>query len=49
MELEERRRQGARYLALTVYTVWWLEGYRAFRDHLEARYPRVRETGEYVI
>jgi hypothetical protein len=45
MELEERRCEEARYLALTAYTVWWMERYHAFRDHLEARYPRVRETG----
>ncbi len=26
-----------------------MESYHAFRDHLEARYPCVREMGGYVI
>ena len=49
VELEARRRNGATYLVLTAYTAWWLDHYHAFRDHLEARYPRVQETPADII
>jgi hypothetical protein len=48
-ELEQRRREGASYLAFTRNTFWWLERYPAFREHLEARYRRVHETEAYLI
>jgi 4-amino-4-deoxy-L-arabinose transferase-like glycosyltransferase len=49
VELEARRRNGATYLVLTAYTVWWLDHYPAFRDYLESHYPRVQETRDYLI
>jgi 4-amino-4-deoxy-L-arabinose transferase-like glycosyltransferase len=49
VELEARRRNGATYLVLTAYTVWWLDHYPAFRDYLELHYPRVQETRDYLI
>jgi 4-amino-4-deoxy-L-arabinose transferase-like glycosyltransferase len=48
-ELEQRRTEGASYLVFTANTFWWLERYPAFREHLEARYRRVRETEAYRI
>jgi 4-amino-4-deoxy-L-arabinose transferase-like glycosyltransferase len=48
-ELEERRREGASYLAFMRNTFWWLEHYPAFRAHLEAHYRRIRETEAYWI
>jgi GT2 family glycosyltransferase len=43
--LEALRRQGAGYLLLPATALWWLEHYRDFRAHLEARY-RVAVTQE---
>jgi hypothetical protein len=48
-ELERRRIEGASYLVFTANTFWWLERFPAFREHLEARYRRVRETEAYLI
>jgi 4-amino-4-deoxy-L-arabinose transferase-like glycosyltransferase len=48
-ELERKRTEGASYLVLTANIFWWLERYPAFREHLEARYRRVRETEAYLI
>jgi 4-amino-4-deoxy-L-arabinose transferase-like glycosyltransferase len=48
-ELERLRTEGAGYLIFTRNTFWWLERYPAFREHLEARYRRVRETEAYLI
>ena len=48
-ELEQRRTEGASYLAFTANTFWWLEHYPAFRAYLEAHYRRVRETAAYLI
>jgi 4-amino-4-deoxy-L-arabinose transferase-like glycosyltransferase len=48
-ELEQRRTEGASYLVFTRNTFWWLERYPAFREYLEARYRRVRETEAYWI
>ncbi|MGH8070858.1 MAG: ArnT family glycosyltransferase [Candidatus Entotheonellia bacterium] len=48
-ELEQLRREGASFLVFTPHTFWWLKGYPAFREHLEARYRRMRETEAYLI
>jgi hypothetical protein len=48
-ELERLRSAGGQYLAFTRYTFWWLDYYKEFRAHLDARYKRIRETPDYVI
>jgi hypothetical protein len=49
MQLEEWRKDGATYLAFTQYAFWWFDYYEGFREYLDARYRRVRETKEYLI
>ncbi|MGI8825511.1 MAG: sulfotransferase family protein [Chloroflexota bacterium] len=39
--LEWLRARGAEYLVFPEGSLWWLEHYTGFRDHLAARYPRV--------
>jgi hypothetical protein len=49
-DLESLRAQGAAYLVLPqCSTMWWLDFYTAFRDHLDAHYTRAQQTPEYVI
>jgi 4-amino-4-deoxy-L-arabinose transferase-like glycosyltransferase len=48
-ELEQLRAAGASYLIFTSNTFWWLTRYRAFQEHLEARYRRVSATDAYLI
>ncbi len=48
-ELERLKREGARYLVFTQYSCWWLSYYKQFAAYLQARYPRISETREYVI
>jgi hypothetical protein len=48
-ELERLRMEGASYLVFTSNTVWWLELYQAFREHVEAHYRRVSETKAYLV
>jgi 4-amino-4-deoxy-L-arabinose transferase-like glycosyltransferase len=47
--LEKLRKRGARYLVFPRYTFWWLDYYKDFRSYLDSRYPRVRQTMDYVI
>lgn len=49
MVLENLRGEGASYLAFTQNTFWWFSYYEGFREYLDGRYRRVRETNEYVI
>lgn len=49
--LEEVRALGAEYLLIPQTALWWLEHYREFRQHLEARYAfvvRQPDTGAVV-
>lgn len=39
--LESLRARGAGFLLLPRPSLWWLEHYRGFRQHLEERYPRI--------
>ena len=49
-EFEELREQGGSYLIFTKFTTYLLSGqYREFQEHLDSRYPRLRDTDEYVI
>ncbi len=48
-ELERLRKRGATYLVFTRNTKWWLDQYQGLKSHLDSRYARVSETGEYVI
>ena len=49
IELEKLRKRGASYLVFTRYTGWWLDYYKDFQKYLDSRYPRVRQTEDYVI
>jgi hypothetical protein len=48
-KLEALRNDGARYLVFTRYSWWWLGYYKQFAAHLQSRYPRIRQTPDYVI
>ena len=47
--LEILRDKGARYLVFTRPSFWWLEYYREFREHLEARYTLINRDSECAI
>lgn len=47
--LEALRHRGARYLAFTRYTVWWLDYYKDFAKHLDSHYLRTQDTKDYII
>ena len=48
--LEAIRARGAQYLLLPATAFWWLDDYKEFRDHLEARYPViVRDEGTCIV
>jgi glycosyltransferase involved in cell wall biosynthesis len=48
--LEAIRARGAQYLLLPTTAFWWLDRYREFREHLEARYPAVvRDENSCII
>src|SRR5690606_30425331 len=47
--LETLRKLGAAYLVLPSAAFWWLEHYRLFARHLEARYPAVWRDADCVI
>ncbi len=44
--LEALRRRGAHFLLIPATASWWLDHYRGFRRHLEARYPRMGSAGD---
>jgi GT2 family glycosyltransferase len=44
--LEALRAEGAEYLVIPAAALWWLEHYRAFRQHLDERYVRVTTAGD---
>src|SRR5919112_278122 len=49
-ELERLKHRGAAYLVLTRHQPWWWsERYDNFWSYLDSRYPRVRNTDDYVI
>jgi 4-amino-4-deoxy-L-arabinose transferase-like glycosyltransferase len=49
-QFEELREQGGSYLIFTKFTTYLLSAqYREFQEHLDSRYPRLRDTDEYVI
>src|SRR5262249_49812544 len=39
--LEALRRRGAGYLAIPLSSLWWLDRYPGFKDHLQLRYERI--------
>jgi hypothetical protein len=48
--LEHMRALGAQYLAFPASSLWWLDHYAEFREHLEANYePLLRRDGACVI
>jgi 4-amino-4-deoxy-L-arabinose transferase-like glycosyltransferase len=49
-ELERLKERGAVYLVLTRHQPWWWsERYDNFWSYLDSRYPRARDTEDYVI
>ncbi|HEU4342514.1 MAG TPA: glycosyltransferase family 39 protein [Candidatus Binatia bacterium] len=49
-ELEQLKERGAAYLVLTRHQPWWWsERYDNFWSYLDSRYPRARDTEDYVI
>jgi hypothetical protein len=49
-EIERLRERGAAYLVLTRHQPWWWsERYKNFWSYLDSRYPRARDTEDYVI
>jgi hypothetical protein len=49
-ELERLKERGAVYLVLTRHQPWWWsERYDNFWRYLDSRYPRARDTEDYVI
>ncbi len=44
--LEALRRRGGRFLLIPATASWWLDHYRGFRRHLEARYARIGPAGD---
>jgi len=48
--LEAVRARGAQYLLLPATAFWWLDDYKEFRKHVEARYPAiVRDEDTCII
>jgi hypothetical protein len=47
--LEELRLRGANYLVIPGPSLWWLDHYEAFRDHLDSRYVRLWDDADCVI
>jgi glycosyltransferase involved in cell wall biosynthesis len=47
--LERLRHEGARYMALTWYQLWWLDEYPQFRRYLEKHYACVSESPVAVV
>src|ERR1044072_4610072 len=41
--LEALREKGGDYLAIPAPSLWWLDHYEDLREHLETRYPTVKE------
>ncbi len=48
-ELERLRQAGARFIAFTWPTYWWLEHYAGFHRHLRAGFPCLLENPRVVI
>jgi hypothetical protein len=47
--LEQLRAKGANFLLLPAPTRWWLDHYRAFRQHLEKHYRKVLDQEEACL
>jgi SAM-dependent methyltransferase len=47
--LEQRRQQGAAFLAFPPHAFWWLEHYAEFRNDLYARFARVADSPRLVL
>jgi hypothetical protein len=47
--LEHLRSNGVTHLVFTSASVWWLEHYAPFAQHLESRYRVLRRDGDCVI
>ena len=43
------RDAGAEYLVFPRTSLWWLDHYREFHEHLDARYPRVVEDRDVAV
>jgi GT2 family glycosyltransferase len=48
-ELEGLRAKGAAYLLIPATSLWWLDFYRAFRQHLETHYVRLATPKELCV
>ena len=47
--LESTKARGAQYLVIPAKSFWWLDDYREFRDHVEARYPAIMQDENACI
>jgi hypothetical protein len=49
VDLEVLRSKGASYLVFTSNTVWWLDLYSEFRQHVETTSTLIEATSEFKI
>jgi hypothetical protein len=47
--LESTKARGAQYLLIPAKSFWWLDDYKEFRDHVEARYPAIMRDESVCI
>ena len=47
--LESTKARGAQYLVIPAKSFWWLDDYKEFRHHVEARYPAIMEDENACI
>jgi glycosyltransferase involved in cell wall biosynthesis len=47
--LELTKSRGAQYLVIPAKSFWWLDDYKEFRDHVEARYPAIMQDERTCI
>src|SRR5207249_226257 len=48
-EFERMREGGARYIAFTWPTFWWLGYYSRFHEHLRAKFPCLEENERVIV
>ena len=48
-QLETLRAQGASFIVFPGTSLWWLDHYTEFREHLDARYRRICSSDDCVI
>jgi len=48
-QLERARKEGAEYLLFPQTSLWWLDHYYEFAEHLRGRYEEVARDGDYLV